>query len=98
MLLSLHFTREIIEDIEACDVSLKDNTPLELPDNEQNDLWNITNNETIDIDDDNNENITIVYNTSLLGPGDAPPTEASLGEVKLKDLEASLHKYLGCLL
>ena len=57
------------EDTEPCDVSLKDITPLELPDNEQNDLWNITNNETIDIDDDNNENITIVYNTSLLGPG-----------------------------
>ena len=66
------------EDIEACDVSLKDNTPLELPDNEQNDLWNITNDV---LDDDNN--ITDMYNTKLLGPGDAPPSNAGLGEVEL---------------
>ena len=94
-MLSLHFTREIIEDIEACDVSLKDITPLELPDYEQNDLWNITNDETID--NDNNMNITATYNTRLLDPGDAPPSNASLGEVKLKDLEASLHKHLSSL-
>ena len=95
-MLSLHFTREIIEDIEPCDVSLKDITPLELPDSEQNDLWNITNDETIN--DNNNTNITGIYkDTILLGPGDTPPSNASLGEVKLKDLEASLHEHLSCL-
>ena len=72
--LLFHFTREIIEDTEAYDVSLKDVTPLEFPDNEQNDLWNITDN----IDDDNNNDITDIYNTKLLGPGDAPPSNASL--------------------
>ena len=94
-MLSLHFTREIIEDIEACDVSLKDITPLELPDDTQNDLWNITNDETID--NVNNMNTTEINITIHLGPGDAPPSNASLGEVKLKDLEASLHKHLSSL-
>ena len=85
-----------VEDIEACDVSLKDITPLELPGNEQNDLCNITNDETID--NDNNMNTTGIYkDTILLGTGDAPPSNARLGEVKLKDLEASLHKHLSCL-
>ena len=78
-LVAVHFTREIIEETESCDVSLKDNTPLEFPDAEQNDLWNITN----DTIDNNNKNITDIYNSKLLGPGDAPPSNASLGEVKL---------------
>ena len=72
-------TREIIEDTESHDVSLKDTTPLEFPDDEQNDLWNITN----DTIDNNNKDITDIYNTNLLGPGDAPPSNASLGEVEI---------------
>ena len=91
----VHFTREIIEDTEAHDDSLKDVTPLEFPDNEQNDLWNITDD---NIDNDNNNDITDIYNTKLLGPGDAPPSNASLREVELEDLEASLHEHLSCLL
>ena len=61
-LVAVHFTREIIEETESCDVSLKDNTPLEFPDDEQNDLWNITN-DTVD-NNNNNENITDIYNAN----------------------------------
>ena len=68
-----------VEDTEACDVSLKDITPLEFPDDEQNDLWNIRD----DSIDNNNNNITDIYITKLLGPGDAPPSNAGLREVKL---------------
>ena len=95
-MVAVHFTREIIEDTEPCDVSLKDITPLEFPGVLQNDLWNITNKDTVD--NNNNEDITEIYNTKLLSPGDAPPSNASLGEVELEDLEASLHEDLSCLL
>ena len=69
---------QLIEDTEAHDVSLKDTTPLEFPDDDQNDLWNITN----DVLDDDNK-ITDMYNTKVLGPGDAPPSNAGLEEVEL---------------
>ena len=53
-------------------------------------------NDLCNINDEKREIINILYITiGLLGPGDAPPSNAGIREVQLEDLKAGLHKCLG---